>query len=73
MKNKGPLHLTVTVERHDWAGFMVTDENYEPGHPMGVGDTPNVAIKDYAEQAEQFYVDRCGYESFTYEVKTQTA
>ncbi len=50
------IQLNVTSE--PWCGYYVTDENYEPGYPMGTGRTIQAAIEDYLEQAWDFYIVR---------------
>ncbi len=50
--------IQLTVTREPWCGYYVTDENYEPGYPLGTGRTIQAALEDYLEQAWDFYV--CG-------------
>ncbi len=50
--------IQLKVTREPWCGYYVTDEDYEPGYPMGTGRTIQAAIEDYLEQAWDFYIVR---------------
>lgn len=60
------IHLKVKVETHSWAGFLASDDNYEPGFPLGSGKTIRDALDNYLDAAHAFYIERWNHSTLTY-------
>lgn len=66
--NMKTIHLQLIVEPSYISGiWQVTDNNYEPGMPQGLGSTIPDALDDYLQQAEEHYCEEWDYDSFTWE------
>lgn len=66
---KSPILLKVKVDFNDFwfhGSYFATDQNYEPGYPLGSGKTIQEAIEDYLEKAYEFYIEKWHHSTFTY-------
>lgn len=63
------IDLDLKVSYDPWCGYVVTDNNYEPGYPMSMDRDLRTALDSYLEQAHEFYIEHWNYTSLTYNWK----